>query len=73
MKHSPALGKCDQCMNFPELQWCKCREGLHALPQTMFDLFSSKSAVVFFHIGWDIFLREGMKPSPAPGKCTINV
>ena len=29
----------------------------------MFDLFSS--AVVFFHIGWDIFLREGIKPSPA--------
>ena len=23
-----------------ERQWCQCREGLHALPKIMFDLFS---------------------------------
>jgi hypothetical protein len=30
-----------------------------------------KLAVAFFHIGWDIFLREGMKPSHAVDVCCI--
>ena len=51
---------------------CQCREGLHALPRTMFDLFLSKqldhlSAVGSFISGWVIFLWKGMKPFPAPG------
>ena len=51
--------------------WCQCREGLHALPQIMFDRFS-KSAVAF-QIGDNVsqrlghFLWEGMKPFPALG------
>ena len=34
--------------------WCQCREGLHALPKTMFDLFKS---------GWAIFV-EGHEALP---------
>ena len=58
---------------------CQCRGGLHALPKTMFDLFlcvcvicnnSFNSLIldIFQRLGH--FLREGMKPSPAVGKCT---
>ena len=65
MKHSPALGKCDQCMNFPELQWCKCREGLHALPQTMFDLFSLGGGVFFTAVG--TFFEGGHEALPCTG------
>ena len=51
-----------------ERQWCQCREGLHALPKIMFDLFSKiGGGVISQRLGH--FLREGMKPSPAPGKC----
>ena len=42
----------------------------------MFDLFSLGGNIPkwrFFHSGWDIFLREGMKPSPAQGKCVARV
>jgi hypothetical protein len=40
----------------------QCREGLHALPKTMFDLFLK--AVGAFVSGWFIFFRKGIKPSP---------
>ena len=55
-----------------ERQWCQCREGLHALPKIMFDLFfkigggvSNRWCVFLTAVG--TFLREGMKPSPAQG------
>jgi len=47
----------------------QCREGLHALPKTMFDLFLK--TVGAFYSGWwhfqrlGHFLRKGMKPFPA--------
>ena len=64
-------------------RWCQCREGLHALPQIMFDRFSKwwwhfKMVVVFFPKRLGHFSREGMKPSPALGKydqcmiCTLK-
>ena len=52
--------------DFSERRWCQCREGLHALPKIMFDLFLL-GGVFSYRLGH--FLREGMKPSPAPGKC----
>lgn len=63
--------------DFPERQWCQCREGLHTLPKIMFDQFF-KEAVVFqiggvFFTAVGTFLREGMKPSPALGKCNFGV
>jgi len=61
-------------------QWCyfvyqkmtklrQCREGLHALPKTMFDLFFKAVGGIcqrlehFQRLGH--FLRKGMKPFPA--------
>jgi len=47
----------------------QCREGLHALPKTMFDLFLK--TVGAFYSGWwhfqrlGHFLRKGIKPFPA--------
>ena len=35
--------------NIDDVGTCLCREGLHALPKTMFDLFSK--TVVFFYSG----------------------
>ena len=52
-----------------EQRWCQCREGLYALPKIMFDLFSLDGGVFLYRLGH--FLREGMKPSPAQGKCDL--
>ena len=43
---------------------CQCREGLYALPKTMFDLFFS-GCDIFQRLGH--FLWKGMKPFPALG------
>ena len=57
----------DGCVRYDssERRWCQCREGLHALPKIMFDLFSLGGGVFSYRLGH--FLREGMKPSPALG------
>ena len=44
----------DPCMIMYVKRFCQCREGLHALPKTMFDLFKS---------GWAIFV-EGHEALP---------
>ena len=48
-----------------EVETCQCREGLHALPKIMFDLFLSKRLDHFSAVG--SFLWKGMKPFPALG------
>ena len=74
----------DECMNMYVKQtsrmisqrWCQCREGLHALPQTMFDRFSKrrwcfKSAVVFFQAVFSkavgTFFEGGHEALPCAG------
>ena len=50
--------KTNESHDFPERQWCQCREGLHALPKTMFDIFL-KAVGSFF--------EEGHKALPCTG------
>jgi len=70
------------CPNKKVAKLCQCREGLHALPKTMFDKFckaykrrknSFNSLIldIFQRLGH--FLRKGMKPFPALDMRHLNI
>ena len=64
---------CCFCPNNKMPKSCQCREGLYALPKTMFDKFckvykrrknSFNSLILDISQRLGHFLREGIKPSP---------
>ena len=71
MKPFPTLGKCDQCMNFPERQWMYAAlQHTSAVGMGFIPVLLTTSKI---QSKYPAAAREGMKPSPTVTDCCNRV